>query len=294
MDLAQLTHDGRHVDTLRDRIIFPVTDAEQRIRGFIGRDITGGTRAPKYRNPTRTPTFDKSQVLHRPTNHILNPSGTVVVVEGVLDAVAIATAAAAAGRTADFAPCTASGVAVTNAQATQVRALAREAHCVIALDGDQAGAEGTSRWLLELSVLHRELARVTHLPDGLDPADWIRRHGVAGLDAFDASPGPRPVGGITPALPGRELAQLAINGRGGPVANACQHLIRLIDQLPPAEARELLEQPEREMTRHGWNARGDFSTAVRPYPEAQAAAPPTRSLTAPLRRPRHDHGIGLP
>ena len=61
MDLGQRTRDDRLIDTLRDRIIVPVLDADHRIRGFIGRDISGNPRAPKYRNPTHTPTFDKSQ-----------------------------------------------------------------------------------------------------------------------------------------------------------------------------------------------------------------------------------------
>lgn len=294
MDLAQATRGGRLIDTLRDRIIIPVTDPDQRIRGFIGRDTTGDARAPKYRNPTRTPTFDKSQVLYRPTHHALNPSGTVVVVEGVLDAVAIAAAAAAAGRTADFAPVTASGVAVTPVQAAQVLAISGNAHLVIALDADPAGTEGTNRWLTELVVQRHRIAYVTHLPDGLDPADWIRRHGALGLKAFSKSATPRPVGGITPALPGRELARIAVNGNGDPVNRTCQQLVPLIDQIPPAAARELLEQAEREMTRQGWNANGAFSTALRRYPETRAAyAAPTRPLDLSPQGPGRDHGIGL-
>ncbi|MEP6650448.1 MAG: CHC2 zinc finger domain-containing protein, partial [Lapillicoccus sp.] len=59
MDLGQRTRDDRLIDTLRDRIIVPVVDSDHRIRGFVGRDISGNPRAPKYRNPTHTPTFDK-------------------------------------------------------------------------------------------------------------------------------------------------------------------------------------------------------------------------------------------
>ena len=45
----------------------------------------------------------------------------------------------AAGRSRQFAPCAANGVTVSAAQVGRVLGLAREAHCVIALDGDQAG-----------------------------------------------------------------------------------------------------------------------------------------------------------
>ncbi len=301
MDLARATRDGRLIDTLRDRIIVPVTDPDRRIRGFIGRDTTGDPRAPKYRNPTRTPTFDKSQVLYRPTHHTLNPSGTVVVVEGVLDAVAIAAAAAGAGRTADFAPVTASGVAVTPAQAAQaaqVLALSGKAHLVIALDADPAGTEGTNRWLTELVVQRHRIAHVTHLPDGLDPADWIRRHGTSGLDAFSNSSAPPPVGGITPTLPGRELARIAVtgngDGRGDPVSRACRHLVPLIHQISSDAARQLLDQAEREMTRQGWNASGAFTAALHRQPETSTAyAVPARPLEPSPRDPGRDYGLGL-
>ncbi len=276
MDLAQETRGRRLIDTLRDRIIVPVTDPNQRMCGFIGRDTSGDPRAPKYRNPTRTLTFDKSRVLYRPTHHTLNASGTVVVVEGVLDAVAVAAAAAAAGRTADFAPVTASGVAVTASQAAQVLAISGNAHLVIALDADPAGTEGTNRWLTELVVQRHRIAYVTHLPDGLDPADWIRRHGTSGLDAVSNSATPLPVGGITPTLPGRELARIAVTGNGDPVINACQHLVPLIDQISPAEACELLEQAEREMTRQGWNDKGAFTAVLRRPPRPVRRMPGRR------------------
>lgn len=294
MDLTQATRGGRLIDTLRDRIIVPVTDPDQRIRGFIGRDTTGDPRAPKYRNPTRTPTFDKSQVLYRPTHHTLNPAGTVVVVEGVLDAVAIAAAAAAAGRTADFAPVTASGVTVTAVQAAHVLALSGQAKLVIALDADQAGTEGTSRWLTELAVQRHRIGYVTHLPAGLDPADWIHQHGTSGLDAFSSSTTSRPVGGITPTLPGRELARIAITGNGDPVSRACQHLAPLIDQISAAEARQLLDQAEREMTQQGWNDRGAFAAALRRRPEIRTAyEAPMRPLDWAPQGQNREQSMGL-
>jgi len=294
MDLAQATRGGHLIDTLRDRIIIPVTDPDRRIRGFIGRDTTGDPRAPKYRNPTRTPTFDKSQVLYRPTHHTLNPSGTVVVVEGVLDALALAATAAVAGRTADLAPVTASGVAVTPAQAAQVLAISRKAHLVIALDADPAGTEGTNRWLTELVVERHRIAYVTHLPGGHDPADWIRRHGTSGLRAFSNSATPRPVGGITPTLPGRELARIAVNGNGDPVSSACQHLVPLIEQISPTAAHQLVNQAEREMTRQGWNDNGAFTASLRRYPETHAAyAGSARPLDLPPQGPGRDHGMSV-
>jgi len=89
--------------------------------------------------PPAPPPFEKSALLYRPTHHHLTPTGSVVVVEGVLDALALAAAASAAGRSADFAPCTASGVTATPTQAGQVLGLAPGRPPVIAMDGDEAG-----------------------------------------------------------------------------------------------------------------------------------------------------------
>jgi DNA primase len=94
LDLAQRTRTGGLIDTYRGRLIVPVLHEGGGIDGFIGRDTTGDPRAPKYRNPTKTATFDKSAALYRPTHHRLDNGANVVVVEGVLDALAIAAAAA--------------------------------------------------------------------------------------------------------------------------------------------------------------------------------------------------------
>ncbi len=70
LDLAQPTRRGTLIDARRGRLVVPVTRPDGRIDGFIGRDTTGDPRAPKYRNPTRTPTFDKSTMLYTPTGRV--------------------------------------------------------------------------------------------------------------------------------------------------------------------------------------------------------------------------------
>jgi DNA primase len=306
MDLAQTTRDNRLIDTLRDRIIVPVRDADHRIRGFIGRDISGDPRAPKYRNPTHTPTFDKSQILYRPTQHALNPGGTVVIVEGVLDALAIAAAAAAADRSRQLAPCAANGVTVTAAQVSHVLGLSREAHCVIALDGDQAGYDGTTRWLQALTMSHGKVAYLTPLPAGTDPADWLRTHPHDGLNAFYYDRTVASLAKVAPYLDARRLTRLAvgvdlsgvsaISGVGAVsdagetserVANAGRHLIPLVEQLPTTVARWLLEQSESEMTRLGLNAAGVYTAALHRHPVAQAFL----STPSPAVEPNEDLGV---
>jgi len=184
--------DYRMIDAFRGRVIVPVRDPFGRIEGFIGRDITGDKRAAKYRNPTLTATFDKSRFVYRPTRHTLEHDGCVVVVEGVMDALAITAAAAQTDALPCIAPCTTSGLAVSRVQAAKVMSMSGNP-VAIALDSDDAGRAGTARWIESLSSLGRDTHAI-RLPDGLDPADWFARHGRVGLDHFlemSAFDGPR-------------------------------------------------------------------------------------------------------
>jgi len=263
LDLAQRSRAGELIDTYRGRLIVPVLHEGGGIDGFIGRDTTGDPRAPKYRNPTRTPTFDKSTALYRPTHHGLDAGANVVVVEGVLDALAIAAAAARGDQLAMFAPATTSGVTVSGVQARAVLALHPKAP-IIALDGDQAGREGTDRWLAALCVERGRTALVTRLPDGVDPAEWLQHQGARGLRAFDrrgyiANTTDAP----TPALPGRDLVRICHDRPGEPAGRILDVLTSLAAQLTQRAARELIDQAEHEMTARGRNPRGEFAQSAR-------------------------------
>jgi DNA primase len=262
LDLAQRSRSGELIDTNRGRLIVPVLHEGGGIDGFIGRDTTGDPRAPKYRNPTRTPTFDKSTVLYRPTQHGLDRDANVVVVEGVLDALAIAAAAAWVGELAMFAPATTSGVTLSDVQAHAVLALHPKPP-IIALDGDTPGREGTDRWLTTLCVEGGRTALVTRLPDGVDPAEWLQHEGVGGLRAFDrrgyVDPAP---GAPGPTLPGRDLVRICFSQSGGPTSRILDVLTPLAIQLSQSAARVLINQAEHEVTERGWNPRGEFAQAA--------------------------------
>jgi DNA primase len=175
--------DCRLIDAFRGRVIVPVRDGQARIEGFIGRDVTGDPRAAKYRNPTLSATFDKSRFLYRPARYPLSSTAHAIVVEGVMDALAITAAAAERGQLNAYAPVTTSGLAVSRVQAVKVSAISRNP-VVIALDGDDAGAAGTARWADMLVTQLGGQAESVRLPAGLDPAEWLSLHGLAGLDAF--------------------------------------------------------------------------------------------------------------
>jgi DNA primase len=287
LDLAQTSRHGDLIDTYRGRLIFPVLRDHERIDGFIGRDTTGHPRAPKYRNPTQTPTFDKSTALYRPTHHRLDRDANVVVVEGAVDALAIAAAAAGHDELGMFAPATTSGVTVSGVQAQTVLTLHAKPP-VIALDGDRAGRDGTDRWLRAICVERGRLALVTRLPDGVDPAEWLQHQGVSGLWAFDrrgwleaTTDAPRP------ALPGRDLVRICFDRPGEPARAVLDVLTELAMQLREGAARELIDQAEREMTVRGWNPRGEFAQAVH-----AAISQARRQAFAEQRRPAVAVGEG--
>jgi DNA primase len=261
VDLAQFTRHGSLIDTLRDRVVFPVRGRDGRIAGFIGRDVTGDPRAPKYRNPAHTPVFDKSLILYRPTLTTPHPEATVVVVEGPLDALAIAATAASADLADRVIPVSANGTAVSGPQAAQVCALA-PAGIVLALDGDDAGRAGTERWLDVLTRQRHRLPKVAALPDRVDPADWLAEHGPAGLAALGAkvgidAPGPRP------RMPGRELVRACLPRARNPVRDAAHDILAAAKLTHGHDALQLIRQAEAEMTRQGWNPRGIFGHYVR-------------------------------
>lgn len=289
MDLARRTKAGRLADTFHGRLVVPVRSPAGQVAGFVGRTTLKHPRAPKYRNPTRTATFDKSTALYSPRPAV--PGATAVVVEGPLDALAVAAAAATSGRLAEFWPCTANGVTVSPAQARRVTT-SGAAKVVIALDGDAAGAEGTQRWIDAVCRGQRHQAMLTRLPGGLDPADWLAGRGAAGLGAFDpaaTSGDPRPV------QPGRELVRAALAAAHDPVRDTIADLVPVLITLPGRDARALAAQADGEMTRQGWNPKGGFTdtlrhaVAVAVAQRRDAAAP--RSLR--LDSPRADRSLGL-
>jgi DNA primase len=286
LDLAQRSRSGELIDTYRGRLIVPVLGEGGGIDGFIGRDTTGDPRAPKYRNPTRTPTFDKSTALYRPTHHRLDAGANVVVVEGVLDALAIAAAAARGDQHAVFAPATTSGVTVSTVQARAVLALHPKPP-VIALDGDQAGREGTDRWLTALCVERGRTALVTRLPDGVDPAEWLQHQGASGMRAFDRRGYGEPVTETpSPQLPGRDLVRICLDQPGEPDGRVLDVLTALAMQLSHDATRELIDQAEHEMTAGGANTRGEFAQAAR------AAIDHAQHLALVQQRLRATAGIG--
>ncbi len=177
--LASRRRDGTVIDFFRDRVLLPVTDERGQVTGIIGRATTD--RAPKYLNQALTHTYDKHLALYRPATAALDPDANVIVVEGTLDALAIAARAASAGFSAKYAPVSASGLRLSDQQLDAICNLHPKAP-VLAADGDQAGRDANLEWAARIALRHRESV-VTSWPEGYDPASWLAGHHDDGLAA---------------------------------------------------------------------------------------------------------------
>lgn len=172
---------GTAYDRFRGRIMFPIRDARGRAIAFGARALSDAQQ-PKYLNSPETPLFDKGRSLYNidQARAAAGKAGTVIVVEGYMDAIALAQA----GLDHAVAPL---GTAITEAQLELIWRLAPEP--VVALDGDAAGLRAAQRLVdlaLPLLAPGRSL-RFALLPGGQDPDELVRAGGAAAMQAVIAA-----------------------------------------------------------------------------------------------------------
>jgi DNA primase len=256
--LASRYPDGRVEDFFAHRLILPVRDSHDQVVGLIGRDVLGAGRA-KYLNTPNTAIYDKSRQLYRPTRPNHRPATNLVVVEGVLDALALDAYAASAG--VDLTTVSPSGVALTAAHRASIYTHSASPP-VLCADGDAAGREATARWVLDMTLEGRETVAVI-LPHPDDPADWLAEHGVAGLPAFiragclDPSPTD-----LRPRHAGRFLAE-RIASRQGQLGESLAALAALGARLhDEAARRRYAEQAGRALAAAGLGPDGWLERSI--------------------------------
>ncbi|HEX6800950.1 MAG TPA: DNA primase [Candidatus Binatia bacterium] len=155
------------------RVMFPIVNAAGKVVGFGGRVMNQGM--PKYLNSSETPLFHKGATLYGlyQAKEGIRQSDRVVVVEGYLDAIALAQYGVA------YTVATL-GTALT---ADHVRALSRYTKNIIALfDGDDAGLKAAAR-SFEIFIEASMLGRAAFLPKGEDPDTFVRANGKEALEA---------------------------------------------------------------------------------------------------------------
>ncbi|MBU6441320.1 MAG: DNA primase [Betaproteobacteria bacterium] len=166
---------ARRYDRLRDRITFPIRNAQGEIIGFGGRVLDRGE--PKYINSPETELFHKGEELYGlfEARQAIQRHGQVLVVEGYLDVIALAQ------HGVEHAVATL-GTACTP---DHVRKLFRYcAQIVFSFDGDTAGRRAAARAMQSaLPALSDERSvKFLFLPAEHDPDSFVRE---LGADAFE-------------------------------------------------------------------------------------------------------------
>jgi DNA primase len=166
--------EARRYDRFRDRIMFPIINQKGQVIGFGGRVLDKGE--PKYLNSPETPVFEKGRELYGlpQARQAIRETGTVVVVEGYMDVVALAQM--------DVGNAVASlGTATTP---THVQKLMKQAERIVfCFDGDAAGRKAAWRALENSLTLLADdrFVGFVFLPVEDDPDTYVRKNGK---DAF--------------------------------------------------------------------------------------------------------------
>lgn len=182
--LIQLEDNPVAYDRFRDRVMFPIADVKGRVIAFGGRALAKDAQA-KYLNSPETPIFHKGSTLYN-LNRARKPvhdAGTLYVVEGYVDAIALDRA----GLANVVAPL---GTALTEEQLAMIWRIAPEP--VLCFDGDKAGLRAAYR-AIDLAlpgIGPGKTLRFALLPGGQDPDDMLRSQGPEALRAALEKPRP--------------------------------------------------------------------------------------------------------
>ena len=165
--------DGKPIDALGKRLIYPIINNMDEVVAFGGRVLQPTERA-KYKNTRETVVFNKSKTLYNinllkklKREKTINE---VIIVEGYMDVISL--------YQAGFKNVVASmGTSLTLEQAKTLKRYTD--NVLISYDGDAAGQKANLRGL---DILKNEglNVKVVPLPEGLDPDDVIKQRGAEG------------------------------------------------------------------------------------------------------------------
>ncbi len=159
---------GQLSDKFVNRLMFTITDVTGRTIGFGGRTLDG--IGAKYVNSPTTALFDKSNCLYG-LNHArlaIGKSGVAVVVEGYTDVIM--------AHQFGFDNVVATlGTSLTQGHARMLKRYAKS--IMLIFDSDTAGITAANR-ALELCLAQQIDIKVTSVPEGKDPCDFILAEGA--------------------------------------------------------------------------------------------------------------------
>ena len=163
-----------YYDRFRNRIMFPLKNAQGRIVGYSGRTYT--SQEPKYLNSPETPIFQKRKLLYNldKARKSIRKLDEIVLLEGFMDVIKSDTA----GLKNVVATM---GTQLSDEHITFIRKLT--SNITLMFDGDFAGSEATLK--TGQNLLQQGLnVFVIQLPSGMDPDEYIGKYGNDAFTAF--------------------------------------------------------------------------------------------------------------
>ncbi|KIL74657.1 DNA primase [Bacillus badius] len=169
--LLRIDKTGEYRDFFYGRIMFPIRNERGDILAFSGRVLPSNTHPAKYLNTPDTPFFEKGELLFNldGAKEAIQATNCLLMFEGYLDTI---TAVANGIPNA----VSAMGTALTDRQIEKIGSLTDRA--IVCFDGDKAGMESAIRRSEQMSERGLKV-RLSVLPEGVDPHDYINQHGAA-------------------------------------------------------------------------------------------------------------------
>jgi DNA primase, catalytic core len=235
-------------DALKERLIIPIINGQDKVIAFSGRVITKEFSGGKYLNSRNTALFEKNKAVYginfAKREKRVHGLDKVIIVEGYMDVIGLAKHGinyAVAGM----------GTALGNGQAREIKGLSDNIY--VCYDGDKAGEHAA---LANLEVLYGENVNlhIVSLPEGLDPDEVVRKYGREGFDKA-----------LTEALPYMEYRLKVIadkfkldtqTGRAGYVKEALDFIKSVPEQAQQEVYLEIIHEKKPRCNKH---------TARRPY-----------------------------
>lgn len=163
--LVNKNRDGQFIDRYRNRLMFPILDARDRVIAFGGRVLDDSK--PKYINSPENVVYSKGRHLFAFNVARKNNPKTIIVVEGYMDAISL--------HQRGINNAVASlGTALTEAQGRLLRRSCEKV--IIGYDADGAGQAATLRGLEILQNLGCDI-RILQIEGAKDPDEFVVKYG---------------------------------------------------------------------------------------------------------------------
>lgn len=159
--------DFNYYDRFRDRIIFPLSNAQGRVVGFSGRTYTN--QEPKYLNSPETPIFQKRKLLYNlnKARKSIRQQDEVIILEGFMDVIKVSSAGIQ-NVVASM------GTQISDSHITFLKKMC--GNITLMFDGDFAGIEATLKIGQNLIEHHFDVF-VVQMPSKMDPDEYIEKYG---------------------------------------------------------------------------------------------------------------------